>query len=389
MRWSGSPARPDAGRLPKGILTAGLLVLLTGSLVDPERALPSLLLGAFLLLTLGLGGLFFLALEQATGASWCASIRRVPEAMAATLSASAAVFALALALNLSLYPWTHEMHGGADSPFWFKEAWLTPTFFVARAVVYLGVWVFFANRLLRSLRGLDEGWSEAARRSSVRLSAAFLVAFGLTFCLAAFDWIMSFEPHWYSTIFGVYNFAGLMLAALAMIAILAVRKDREGPLRGALTAEHLHDLGKLMFAFSSFWMYIWFTQYMLIWYTNIPEETSYFLHRLSGAWAPVFLANLALNWAGPFVVLLSVRSKRDPRILVKVCWVLLAGRCIDLYLMILPVFEGETPMFPVWSLAAAAAAFAAFLLLYERGFAEAAPVPTADPRVAAALHYHN
>ena len=367
----------------------GLLVLLGGSLVDPQRALPNVLLGALLLLTLGLGGLVFLALEQATGATWCASIRRVPEAMAGTLHTGAAVFALALALSLHLYPWMHELHGGAESPFWFKAAWLTPTFFVARAIVYLGIWVFFANRLLLNLRGLDESWSEAARRSSVRFSAAFLVVFGLTFSLAAFDWIMSLEPHWYSTIFGVYNFAGLMLSTLAAIAILAVREDRLGPLRGALTGEHLHDLGKLMFAFSSFWMYIWFTQYMLIWYTNIPEETGYFLHRLSGAWAPIFLANLALSWAGPFVILLSVRSKRDPRILVKVCWVILAGRCVDLYLMILPTFEGETPMFPVWSLAAAVSAFAAFLLLYERAFAKAAPVPAADPRVAEALHYHN
>lgn len=388
MRWSVSPS-PGAGRLPKSLLAAGALVLLVGSFVDPQHALPNVLLGAFLLLTLGLGGLFFLALEQVTGASWCASIRRVPEAMAATLPASAAVFAAALALNLNYYPWMHKIHGGGDSPFWFKEVWLTPIFFVARAVLYLGIWVLFANLLLRNLRGVDEGWSEAAWRLSVRLSAGFLVVFGLTFCLAVFDWIMSFEPHWYSTIFGVYNFAGLVLSTLAVIVILAVREERQGPLRGALTVEHLHDLGKLMFAFSCFWMYIWFTQYMLIWYTNIPEETTYFLRRLSGSWAPIFLLNLALNWAGPFVVLLSVRSKRDPRILLKVCGVILAGRCVDLYLMILPALEGESPMFPVWGLTATVSAFAAFLLLYEGAFAKAAPVPTKDPRVAEALHYHN
>ena len=382
-------SKPGGASLQKGLVAAGALVLLAGWFIEPEQALGNLLLGAFLLLTLGLSGLVFLALEQVTGALWSASIRRVPEAMAATLPAGAAVFALALALNLNQYPWMHEAHGDANSPYWFKQLWLTPTFFVARAIFYLGVWVFFANRLLRVLRGYDEGWSESARSTSVRLSAAFLVVFGLTFCLASFDWIMSFAPHWYSTIFGVYNFAGLMLSGLAIIAILAIREQSKGPLRGALSPEHLHDLGKLMFAFSCFWMYIWFSQYMLIWYANIPEETGYFLDRLSGSWGPVLLLNLALNWALPFLILLAVNSKREPRILVKVCWVILTGRCVDIYLMILPTFGGVTLLSPIWGLAATAAAAGAFALLYTDAFSQEAPVPTTDPRVAEALHYHN
>ena len=375
--------------LPKGLISAGAVVLAVGWFADADHAPASLLMGAFLLLTLGLSGLFFLALEQVTGAFWSASIRRVPEAMAATLPAAAAVFALALALNLNHYPWVHEAHGSAESPLWFKQLWLSPGFFVARSIFYLAVWVLFGNRLLRVLRSYDSGWSEDARRAGVRLSAAFIVVFGLTFCLAVFDWIMSFDPHWYSTIFGVYNFAGLMLAGLALIAILAVREDRQGPLRGALTAEHLHDLGKLMFAFSCFWMYIWFSQYMLIWYSNIPEETGYFAARSHGTWAPLLLLSLGLNWAGPFVILLSVRSKRDPAILIKVCWVILAGRCVDLCLMILPAFGQATVLTPVWVVASVVAAAGAFAWLYSGAFAQEAPVPAADPRVAQALHYHN
>jgi len=373
----------------KGLIAAAALVLLVGLFADPTHASISLLAGAFLFLTLALSGLFFLAIEQVTGASWSASIRRVPEAMAATVPAGAAVFALALALNLNRYPWMHEMHGSADSPFWFKQVWLTPVFFVARAIVYLGLWVWLANRLLRVLRGYDEHWSEASRRAGVRFSALFLVFGGLTFCLASFDWIMSFEPHWYSTIFGVYNFAGLMLSGLATITILAVREHAKGPLQSALTPEHLHDLGKLMFAFSCFWMYIWFSQYMLIWYSNIPEETGYFLDRIGGSWTPVLLLCLALNWAMPFVLLLSVRAKRDPRILVKICCVILAGRCVDLYLMILPTFGGATLISVVWGAAATVAAGSVFVLLYENAFAREASVPVRDPRVEEALHYHN
>ncbi len=388
MSWKSLTVGQKGSGFQEGLVATGALVLLIGSLVDPESALPNLLLGAFLLLTLSLGGLFFLALEQATGASWCASIRRVPEAMAATLPLSAAVFAVALALNLNNYPWMHESHGGADSPFWFKELWLTPVFFMVRSILYLGIWVFFGNRLLRTLRAHDEGWNESAGRLGVRLSVAFLVVFAVTLSLATFDWIMSFEHHWFSTIFGVYNFAGLFLAALAMIAILAVRKHDEGPLQKALTAEHLHDLGKLMFAFSNFWMYIWFSQYMLIWYTNIPEETSYFVTRVGGTWGPILLLSLLLNWVVPFLILLPVKSKRDPRILIKVCWAILAGRCVDLYLMMLPTFAADAPMSPVWAMAATAAVAGLFMLRFDSEFGKVAPVTT-DPRVAEALSYHN
>ena len=195
-------------------------------------------------------------------------------------------------------------------------------------------------------RMTEVGETQAAReerhtRENARLSAVFLVVFGFTFWLAGYDWIMSLEPHWYSTIFAVYQFAGLVLSGLAMITILAIWLEKQGPLKGALTHEHLHDLGKLLFAFSTFWMYIWFCQYMLIWYANIPEETVHYVHRLHGFWEPVFLLNFLLNWAVPFLVLLHVPAKRSRSMMLKVCWVILVGRWVDLYLMIMPPIAGE------------------------------------------------
>jgi len=127
----------------------------------------------------------------------------------------------------------------------------------------------------------------------------------------------------------------------------------------------------------------------LIWYANIPEETEYYLHRLHGSWTPLFLLNLALNWIGPFLALLSVRAKRDPNILVKICWVILAGRCVDLYLMFMPTLVGDEPRLPIWEAAAVAAAAGGFLLLFRSAFRLAPAVPVDDPRVAEALHYHN
>jgi hypothetical protein len=171
--------------------------------------------------------------------------------------------------------------------------------------------------------------------------------------------------------------------------ILLVLWLRRGPLVDFVTAEHLHDLGKYLFAFCTFWMYIWFSQYMLIWYANIPEETVYFVRRQSGLWMPIFLMNLFLNWVVPFVVLLPKWTKRDPAILGKVAAVVLAGRLVDLYLMIYPPVSGETPTLGLWEIGPVAAAGAVFILAFARSFRSRLPVPLADPRLTESLHYHN
>src|SRR5262249_39747770 len=152
----------------------------------------------------------------------------------------------------------------------------------------------------------------------------------------------SLEPDWSSTMFGVYQFAGLFLSGLAALTLLLLWLGRSEPMRRVVTSDHLHDLGKLLFAFSTFWMYVWFSQYMLIWYVNNPEEAVYFLRREQGAWQPLLIANVVLNWAVPFLVLLPRSAKRSPTVLARVCVVLLVGRWLDLYLMIGPPFGQPT-----------------------------------------------
>jgi len=188
-----------------------------------------------------------------------------------------------------------------------------------------------------------EAAHDGPTRTSIRLSAAFLVVFSLTFWLASADWIMSLEPTWYSTVFGVYNFGGVLLSAQAAVTLLTVWLRQRGPLRNVVTRDQLHDLGTLLLSFSCFWMYIWFCQYMLIWYTNIPEETSHYASRIHGLWAPLFYANIAINWAIPFAVLLPRASKESAGILVKVSLLVLVGRWLDVYLMILPSTSGDAP----------------------------------------------
>lgn len=376
----------DVSRMMKVFVALGALTLAAGDLLAPGRIWANFLLVNYYLLGVGLAGLLFVALLYVTTGAWGVALRRVPEAMTAVLPVAAAGLALLFLLRPSLYSWTQV---SAEPVPAFRRFWLSQPFFDLRAGLYLLLWVLFARMMVRASRRQDEDGDLAHTRRNLRRSAIFLVIFGVTFWLASYDWIMSLEPNWSSTIFGIYNFAGLFSSGVAAIIILAVYLERLGPLHGVLTEDHLHDLGKLLFAFSTFWMYIWFSQYMLIWYANIPEETVYFTRRLHGYWQPLFLLNMLLNWAVPFLALLSRPAKRRAGTLVKVAVVVLAGRWLDLYLMILPTYAGPQPVFGAWELGLMLGALGLFVLIFFRAFRQAPVVPVRDPYLEESLHYQH
>jgi hypothetical protein len=320
----------------------GGAALAVGLFQEPDRTWIHLLLLSYYLVGLGLAGLLLVALHYITGARWSLPIRRVPEAMTAVLPVAAAGLAAVFLCRLSLYPWSlPDTSAAAESP--FQRLWLNRSFFLFRSLVYLALWIAFAAAIVRNSRRQDRGRDPAPTWRNIRLSAAFLVVFGVTCWLASCDWIMSLEPRWSSTIFAVYNFAGLFLSGLAAVVLLVLCLRHLSPLQGVLNEDHLHDLGTLLFAFSSFWMYTWFCQYLLIWYVNNPEETAYLRRRWNGDWPVVLLLDLVLNWGLPFVVLLFRSAKRSPRILGTVAFFVLVGRWIDLSLMILPSQVGMVP----------------------------------------------
>jgi hypothetical protein len=376
------PYRPQRGVLRLGaVLTAvGGLALLGGLFAAPEQTWANFLLVSYYLLGLGLGGLVFVAFQYVTGAGWGVALRRLPEAMAALIPVASAGVAVVLLAYPALYPWAGPSPEAANPDTAFRHLWLSRPFVLLRALAYVALWILFARAIVRASRQQDEDGKVGHTDTNRRLSAAFLIVFGVTCWLSSVDWVMSLEPEWSSTVFGVYHFAGLFLGGLAAVAVLAVCLCRQGALRGVLTEEHLHDLGKLLFAFSSFWMYIWFSQYMLIWYTNNPEETSYFLRRLDGGWRPLFYLNVLLNWVVPFLVLLPRATKRSPRVLLAVALVILVGRWLDLYLMIVPPLGGG-PMqtFGVVEVGLAAGALGLFLLTVFRALGKAPLVPVNDP----------
>ena len=379
--------RPSAGlrRWARILCAVGAATLVVSAFFAPQRSWANLLLSAYLLLGMGLGATFFVALGHVTGARWSVAFRRVPEAIAGVLPAAAIGLGAIFLLRPSLYPWTGAVVHAAG----FKGAWLSLPFFYLRAAIYLALWIYLARRIVHASQRQDRDGPASDRSKMIRPSALFLVAFGLTFWLASIDWIMSLEPDWYSTVFGVYNFAGLFTGSLALIILLVIWLGRASVLRDFVTEEHLHDLGKLLFSFTTFWMYIWFCQYMLIWYANIPEETHYYVARLHGFWEPLFLLNILLNWVVPFLVLQPKRTKRSTGTLAKVAIVVLAGRWLDLYLMILPRTFGATPLFGVAEMGAILGVAGLLFLLFCRTLGRAPLVPLNDPFLRESLEYHN
>ncbi len=375
---------------------AGAVLSLAGLPFSTTHVWGNLLIAALFLVTLGLGGTLFVAFSYVTGAGWSVAFRRIPEAMAKTLVPSSVFLLAVLAAGASRYSW--EAHGADPGTYWFKQEWLTPSFWLGRAVIYLAIWCLLAAGLVGYSRRQDRGEGFGPTLGNIRLSAISLVLIGISFTLASFDWLMALSPMWYSTVFAVYQFTGMIQAALAAMIILGVVLRAPGrPLHGVFTAEHLHDLSKLLLGFSCFWLYLWFSQFMLIWYTNIPEESSYFVPRMSGVWIGATGLSLFLNWILPFFVLLPRPAKRSGRVAVRVAVAVLVGRWLDLYWIVIPSLQGaghgahaETP----WALPVAGEFGTVLLvtglfgLLVARAFSKADPVPRNDPLLAESLHYH-
>jgi hypothetical protein len=359
----------------------GGAALAAGMLLDPARAWLNLLLVSFYLLSLGLGALVFVAIQYVTGAGWSVALRRVPEAMAAVLPVAALGLGVVLLARPALFPSAGE---GATAPP-LRHVWFSRPFFLARAAAFLACWLTLGLALVIASRRQDRDADPAHSRTGVRLSAAFLVVFAVTFWLASQDWLMSLDGAWSSTIFAVYQFGGLFLGGLAGLALLAACLRWLGPFRHVFVGDHVHDLGKMLFGFSCFWGYLWFCQYMLTWYVNNPEEAVWYTRRLHAGWAPLFYLNLALNWAVPFVVLLSRAAKRRVGVLAAVSLVILAGRWLDLYLQVVPPSGGAPLAGAPWEIGLAAGAAGLFGLVFLVALGRAAVVPVGDPFLAESL----
>jgi hypothetical protein len=365
---------------------AGLATLAAGLAFAPARALSNLLVGAYLVLGLAVGGVVLLSLLAVANAGWAVVLKRVFEAFGAFVPVAAALLLATVPGLRVLYEWARPEARGEEL-LAAKAAFLNAPFFVVRMAVILGVWTLFSALLRRASRRQDASGDVGETRRTVRLGALFLVCFAITGCLAAFDWIMTLEARWFSTIFGFYNVAGILVSTVSAVALAAIALRRAGALP-ELTDAHLHDLGKLMLSFSTFWAYQWLSQFLLIWYSNIPEETSYFELRWQGGWMPVFFANITLGWAVPFVALLPRAVKRDARALGTVAVLLLCARWLDIWQMVLPANFPTRPWPGLLELAGIAGPTGLFVFHVARSFLRVPLLARRDPYFVESVAHH-
>jgi hypothetical protein len=321
-----------------------------------------------------LGSLFFVGLQHITRSVWSVVVRRVAEMIAAPmwilalLFVPVAVFVL-LPGQFPVFPWADHAIASQDHLIHEKHAYLNVPFFLVRGAMFFALWIgfsfYFVRNSLKQDRGDDGGRTSSAMRKA---SAPFIMLFAVTATFAGIDWLMSLNPHWFSTIFGVYVFAGMVVSSLAAIVIAVVVMRTAGIIgEDVVTDEHLYSLGALQFAFVCFWAYIAFSQYMLIWYANIPEETFYLHHRLEGSWLGVSVALALVRFALPFLILLPRRSKMNPGILFGVSILLLLGQLLDLYWLIMPELHHEGPVLG-WQELGPTLLISGLMILYLVGF---------------------
>jgi hypothetical protein len=335
-------AIPELAGLQRRLLLAGAVgaaVSLVGLFLDVRQFLQSYLMAYMLCLGVTLGCLALGMVHQLSGGAWGVVIRRPIGAASRVLPVMTLLF-LPIALGVKyLYPWTNADLVAHDAALQHKHLYLNTPFFLVRAAIYFLVW--------NTISYLLNAWSleqdrtanpRLARRMQV-LSGGGLVAYGLMITFASFDWLMSLEPHWFSTIYGVLIMGGQGLSALAFLIIVLVWLSRRPPLDRIVVPAHFHDLGNLMLAFVMLWAYFSFSQYLIIWSGNLPAEIAWYLHRLQTGWRAVGLILIVAHFVAPFIVLLSRQVKRQPELVVKVAIGILVVRLIDLFWLIAPEFH--------------------------------------------------
>jgi len=383
--------------LPKSLYRIGFLLLTIGVvlgvvafMVDQTRASFNYLLSYTFLVSISVGALFLISLEYVTNADWSVPLRRIVEIFAGLIPYLAILVIPLLFSMHDLYHWTHEDVVANDKILQGKSAYLNIPFFTVRVFVMIGIWFVFYFNLSRNSRKQDTSGDQALTTINTRLSAIFIPIFAVTVSITAFDWLMSVNPHWFSTIFGVYYFSGTVIAVLAAVTIAVVILKEKGYLHRRLTADHLYSLGALMFAFLVFWGYIAFCQYLLIWYADLPEETMWFLQKWTGNWKIFSILLIVIHFVVPFIALLSHPAKMNPKRLMFVSVWLLFAHLYDLYWMVMPempglengyIFSWIDFVFPI-------AAVGFVMIVFSMKAKKENLIPVGDPKLKRGLDFH-
>ena len=368
-------------------LVAGVLAMI-GFFRDPKEFSFAFLVPFVFFLTIALGCLFFVLIQHLTRAGWSVVVRRIAEAAAMTVLIFLPLFVFVILGRHELFHWTHADAVAHDHLLQHKSPYLNFPFFVVRAIVYFLVWGLLATYFYRASIKQDETGDPGTTVAMQRRSAPSIILFGLALTFMAFDWLMSLDPHWFSTIFGVYIFAGSTLAAMSFILLVSLVLRNRGILANTILDSHLKDLGRFMFAFAVFWAYIGFSQFFLIWYGNIPEETLFFIHRLEGGWKPFSLFLVLGHFIIPFILLMGRSAKNSPQLMGGMAVWILFMHYLDLFWVVIPNHRHHIG-FSWMDLACLVLVGGLFVAWFARIFTGKNLIPVGDPRLAESLRLDN
>ena len=389
------------------LLIGGIVALLAGVILAAATDLGiGYGMGAYLTaymfcLTVSLGGLFFVIIQHLCRAGWSATVRRISELLMIALPGLAVMFLPILGTlwfgDGTLYRWDdpgYDAEHHIPSHIWLaKTSYLQTSFFTIRAVVYFAIWIILALFFYRNSKLQDQTGEVRLTERMQWWSGPALILFSISVTGAAFDWLMSLAPMWFSTMFGVYVFTGSVLSSLAMITVLVYWFQRSGAVQDEVTLEHYHDLGKLIFGFIVFWAYIAFSQYLLIWYGNIPEETVWFFVRQQGTWTAISIALVLLHWLAPFLALMSRHVRRWPLWMFGWSIYLLVMHYVDLYWVVMPEVAKEGTTGGALGLVCTLLCLLGTVGLYLGGVLKVASgvalIPVRDPRLPESLAFEN
>lgn len=369
-----------------GFLFVGLVTFVLGLMKNPERMWTSYLTAFFFFASLTVGAMFFIAFSYAANAGWSASIRRLAEALTSYFPVMLIMTIILFLGFKKLYLWADpaqlaEMGSG-------RMIYLNPIFVTIRLIVFSVGCLVFRSLIVGNSIKQDQSGDHQLTFKNASYSIGFIAFFAIFFTMYSFDLMMSLLPTWYSTIFGIYCFAGAVQAAMALLAIVIVWMRNSTFTNGYITEEHQHDVGKYIKGFTVFWAYIAFSQFMLIWYANIPEETEFYIMRSLNGWMAVSFALLIFRFIVPFLVLLPRGAKRNNSILVSTSILVLVMQYVDIYWLVYPNFFDGEPQFGLWEIGIFLGFAGLFIMTMIQFMKKHNLVAIKEPRLHEALNHH-
>jgi len=382
----------DGGKISNGALLTGIIFLAIsalGLLADKSQFFHSYLVAFLFWTSVALGGLFFTMVNHVLGTQWSIVLRRIGETTLIVLPVLAILFIPLIFGIHDIYHWSHAEEVVKDHLLQKKADYLNSGFFVSRTIIYFVIWILFGRSLYRLSLKQDNDPNEGIVTRMRNISAPGLVLYALTVTFAAFDWLMSLNPHWYSTIFGLYFFSGCFLAILSFLVLFGQFLKSNNVLNETITVEHYHDLAKLLFGFTIFWGYMGFSQYFLIWYANIPEETIWYLVRWEGNWKYITMTIVFGHFLIPFLGLMTRASKRSGPWLIFISIWILVMHWIDIYWMVFPTHSPEGFFLSWMDLSLFIGLGALFFWIFWRKFILHPMIPAKDYRFPLSLVFKN